>query len=93
MIQKLTERSQGNSKSRDGTSSNVAEELEEHPYKHSIESINRRKTAEEEYYLEYGRVSDKEIDAVLLKLFQSRRGYLFDRLKAILEKRDPFEAE
>ena len=65
----------------------------EHPYQHSIESLNRRKAAEEEYYNQHGRIQDKEIDAVLLKLFQSRRGYLFDRLKSILDKRDPYEAE
>ena len=55
--------------------------------------MNRKRDAELAIFREKGRISDAEIDAVLLKVLDSRRGYLIKRLEAILSKRDPEEAD
>jgi len=55
--------------------------------------MKRRQTAELEQWRERGFISDAEIDAILLKVLDSRKGYLLNRLRAILERRNPEEAE
>ena len=42
---------------------------------------------------EKGRIDEKEVEKATMKVLDHRKGYLLNRLKAILDKRDPMEAE
>ena len=42
---------------------------------------------------EHGKISEEEINSLLMQMNQSKRGYLMERLRAILSKRTPAEAE
>ncbi len=91
------------SKSRERILSNLDEiEKDEGPvlpeelakYKHTLESLLRRDKAEQQIFKEKGgKISNQEIDDHLMKMLESRQGYLYKRLKAILDKRDPAQAE
>ena len=64
-------------------------------YKHTLASILRRQHAEKELFHAKGggKITDEELDAYMMKMLESRKGYLFKKLKVILDKRDPAEAE
>lgn len=53
----------------------------------------RKRNAEEEQLQELGRIDEKEVEKATMKVLDHRKGYLLNRLKAILDKRDPMEAE
>ena len=59
----------------------------------TVESIMRKRQAEEEQLQEQGRIDEKEVEKATMKVLDHRKGYLLSRLKGILEKRDPMEAE
>ena len=68
-----------------------AESLETTPF--TVESLLRKRNAEEEQLQERGRIDEKEVEKATMKVLDHRKGYLLNRLKAILDKRDPMEAE
>ena len=68
-----------------------AESLETTPF--TVESLLRKRNAEEEQLQEQGRIDEKEVEKATMKVLDHRKGYLLNRLKAILDKRDPMEAE
>ena len=59
----------------------------------TVESLNRKKDAEVALFKEKGKITDEEVEAVLMRVLDSKRGYLIKRLEAILQKRDPEEAD
>ena len=59
----------------------------------TVESLLRKRNAEEEQLQEQGRIDEKEVEKATMKVLDHRKGYLLNRLKAILDKRDPMEAE
>lgn len=59
----------------------------------TIESLQRRREAEEQVLRERGKYDKEEVDKATMRVLDQRKGYLLSRLKAILDKRDPEEAE
>ena len=59
----------------------------------TVESLMRKRHAEEEQLQEQGEIDEKEVEKATMKVLDHRKGYLLSRLKAILDKRDPREAE
>ena len=58
-----------------------------------MESLQRKHEFQMELFRETGRVDDAKVDSMLMKVLQSRQGYLMGRLKSILAKRDDQETE
>ena len=59
----------------------------------TVESLKRRKDAELEIYKLKGQFDDSEADSSVMKVLDKRQNYLLKRLKEILDKRDPEEAD
>ena len=65
--------------------------IEKTPF--TVESMHRKRQAEEEFIRERGEIDHAQVDKVTMKVLDQRKGYLLSRLKAILDKRNPAEAE
>ena len=55
--------------------------------------MQRKSQAEKDLFRARGEINDAEVEAVTMKVLDQRKGYLLSRLKAILDKREPEEAD